>query len=185
MKLNSAGRFWLSYVAFWLFGLLFSIHSYAGYSATVTAYVPTMSYTGFALNQVSGCFLTPGMAISSMSGTQYYWQLTSLNSDGTWTAVGTTGTHGSASGTFSICQADPGVSWLPPMAGGVVDPAISGDSVLSGSGGGSSGGMADMEAYLGFNAELFEIAVAGSLVVFAIGFGVGLVINTIRRGRTF
>lgn len=182
--LNAAGRFWFSYVLLVIAGLIYSVHSHAGYFGTVLVKTGAMDYTGFVQGATSGCYLTPGMALTALSGgSQFYWVVTAMGSDGTWSAVSTTGAGGSVSGTFGVCQASPNVQQLPPMSGGVVDPAISGDSVLSGSGG-SSGGSADMEAYFGYNAELFELAVGASLLVFAIGVGVGLIINTVRRARS-
>lgn len=182
--LNAAGRFWFSYALLVIAGLIYSVHSHAGYFGTVLVKTGAMDYTGFVQGATSGCYLTPGMALMALSGgTQYYWVVTAMGSDGTWSAVSTTGAGGSVSGTFGVCQASPNVQQLPPMSGGVVDPAISGDSVLSGSGGGSSGG-GDMEALFGWDAELFQLAITGSLLLFAVGFGIGLIVNAVRRARS-
>lgn len=183
-RLNSAGRFWLSYLLLLLAGLVYSIHSHAGYYVQVTSttnpgYVPV----GYS----TGCYLVPSMAVWSIPAGSYqsYWKVTAMNADGTFSAVvDHWGISQSVQGVFSTCVASPLVASLPNFTGGVSDPAISGDSVLSASGG-SSGGSSDMEAYLGFNQELFELAVGGSLLVFALGFGVGLIVNIVRKARNF
>lgn len=181
--ISGVGRFWLAYLALWALGVVYASSSHAGYYARVTVFNPGMNYTGFALGAESGCYLTPSMAIFSIANTSYYWSLTALDSSGSWAAVGQTGGGGSVSGTFGLCTAQPSVTNFPPMSGGVTDPAISGDSVLSGSGG-SSGGSADMEALFGWDAAMFELGVKTAFAMMAIGLGVGLIISLVRKMRT-
>lgn len=170
-RLNPAGWFWLSYSAVILAGLLYSVHSHAGYFARVTAFVPAMNYTSFALGAESGCYLTPSMAVSALSGTSYYWRLTSIETNGMWSAIGDTGGGGTVSGTFGTCTAQPSVTFFPPMSGGVVDPAISGDSVLSGSGGSSGGSGVNLI----MSAAEAEPIAGAFLLLLAIAFGVRMI----------
>lgn len=129
-----------------LVALLISAPVFAGYYARVTGYVPDMQYTRFPTATVSGCYLTPSMAIASLGGAPEYFAVTSLTAEGTWSVRGTTSGVGSASGTFSQCDASPSVYGLPTMDGGVTDPAITGGSVISGGGSGSGANPEEVEA---------------------------------------
>lgn len=115
---------------------------YAGYYATVVSRSGNTTY-GIAAGQSTGCYLTPSMAMSVAIGNSP--NITALDATAyTWS--GTDGTVGYFyytvfSGTFGLCSASPLTAALPNFIGGVSDPAISGNSVLSGSssGAGSSG----------------------------------------------
>lgn len=117
-----------------LIGLLLSFSASAGYYARMTDYTPTMTYTKFGENTVSGCYLTPSMAIAALATTTAYYYVTELQ-NGTWSVRGTTSGGGYASGIYAECDVQASVYSLPQLEGGVIDPAITGGSIMSGGGG--------------------------------------------------
>lgn len=166
-------RFWVLYL-FFLVLLCCSGVSHAGYYAVVTSAYSNHPYT--VQGRTSGCYLTPSMAICQ---TGYYCNgnlsLTAIDDTAkTFTANYNGGSY-AWSGTYGNCEAQPQGGSLPTFVGGVSDPAITADGIV----GGSSGGQEEM-----FNTEVFEYAAGGALLMFAIGFGIGLAVQAIRRLRT-
>ncbi len=118
-----------------LLAVLISVPASAGYYARLTEYTPTMQYTKFGENTVSTCYLTPSMAIAGLGASSGYYVVTAL-SDGAWSVKGTTAGGGYASGIYAECSGPSNVYAMPPMEGGVSDPAIVGGSIIDGNGGG-------------------------------------------------
>ncbi len=125
---------------------LFSVPAWAGYYAVITS---SNSSQYAAVGVTSTCYLTPSMAINWFGVRQgQVLTVTAMASDAsTFSASFSNGSY-ILSGTVGICSASPAVGGLPQFLGGLSDPAISGNSVLSGSSGssGSSSSSADTQA---------------------------------------
>jgi len=119
----------------------------AGYYATVTGR-GTSFPSGYPVGASTGCYLVPSMAVFVASGGTITVDV--LGSDGGWsgyyTQAGPSASLWRITGTFAACSANPLTTALVPLAGGVSDPAISGNSISGGGSSGSSGSSADIQA---------------------------------------
>ncbi len=159
--------------------VMFSGLAQAGYTLTVTAKGP--SYFGPGVGTVTGCYLLPTMAINTLYSNGYGWLVLSIDDVGNWSAkLNNPGTPDVFTGTYTqgACITDPGIYYLPAMATGVTDPAISPEGVLSGASN-SGGSMTEV-----FDPVALQMASVGALMMLATGFGVGLIIQLVRRLRT-
>lgn len=144
----------------------------AGYYATATA--PTVTYCGPAPIS-SGCYLTIGMAIKATCPTTVN-NIIALDADAkTWTSNYVAGQY-VASGIYGECTALAQGGGQPAFEGAYSDPSVLPTGVAGGS---STGGSEEM-----FDLEVFELAAGAALLMFVTGFGIGLVIQLIRRLRT-
>lgn len=138
----------------------------AGYYVTVVSHTGSMKVGNFNVDGKTGlCYLTPSMALAGFAGTANYYIVTAMSAAGTWEVSGNGGT---SAGTFSTCTAVPQVFTIPAFVGGVSDPAIEDGSILSASGGGSSGGCMEFIT----NAADAELIAGAFLLLLAIAFGV-------------
>lgn len=178
--ITAARSFWRSCVLAFALGL-FSFNAQSGYSANVTQ---SSNTAYFPLRGFGACYLTVGMAVTSVAGNGVY--VDSIDASGfTWHGTYGASSPINASGSFISCTATANGGTQPAMSAAVSDPGLSaGGGISTGSGSGSSGVLTINVPELQWDAETFDIAVGGSLLIFVTGFGVGLVINIVRRLRT-
>lgn len=87
----------------------------------------------------SGCYLLPSMAIASLFGGCYScYAISSLSGNGTFSVIHSqypANTSYGFSGTFGSCSQSPAaVASMPSFVGGVSDPALVDNTILTGSG---------------------------------------------------
>lgn len=134
----------------------------AGYYAFVTS---TTGITFKPSGTVSGCYLTLGMAIDSLTINGNRAHVNALDSVAkTWAGYAYSEGHWAA-GAYGECQATPTGARQADFIGGLTDPAIVDGSVVSG--GGSGGGTVTPE-------EPFDTVKASALFGFFFSFVVGV-----------
>jgi len=149
----------------WLM-LAVSLSAQAGYYATVT------TGNGGIWKASSDCYLTPGMAINSLTGYQPVNVSAIDTTAKTWSAYFYNMDY-SAVGTYGTCDAVPLGGSMPVFMGGLTDPAITPTGISGGSSGGSTMDLITNSA----DAE----TIAGAfLLLFAVAFGFKMIRQSIQ-----
>jgi len=112
-----------------LFFMLFSWHTFAGYYVTVTSSTNPAKPVGFQ----SSCYLIPSMAVIGATGTAFTMadSITVVTpTTGSIKAHSTSGTLYSYEFNYGYCISQANSTNIPSYANGVIDPYISTDGTL-------------------------------------------------------
>ena len=166
----------------------------AGYYATTVSCTGSVNYQPCAnrapyIGNITSCYLTPSMAVNS---------LPKYNNGGPWQVSAMTETsstsqysiEGTAIWTISIatCTANPNAMALPLFLGAASDPVITSGNYSTSGGTSTSGGSCtpftpEQLAFLtgGFDGDVATLAFTGTMLLFAVGLGIGLVVSQVRK----
>lgn len=157
--------------------MLLAWPAYAGYYGTVIA---RPSGTYYTVGSITGCYLTPSMALTSFN-TGYPWTVYNVDTDASTISATNPVQYLNLTMRYDYCNAVPSVSALPIFLGSFSDPAITGGTVTGGSP--STGGTTSSTVDLVIPPIVPvspEFAIEDSLSLFGLGM---LFLSTIWAGR--
>lgn len=134
IRLNAAGRFWVGYALVLALALGWGSSAHAGYYASITNGGSVVSWK--ANGTVSGCYMTVGMAIGSLSTSQPITVTAISSESSTWTGA-MLGTY-IGSGSWGTCTSAAATGTQAGFSGGASDPAFVDGGIATGGSGGSS-----------------------------------------------